>query len=204
MDGARTIVGVDEVGRGPLAGPVSVGVVVVPRAFDMANAFPGLRDSKKMTPAAREGAYTAAQALQKKGILMFGVFSTPAHTIDAIGIEKSISRCIALGLRSLALSPEGVKIFLDGRLRAPDAYDQKSIIRGDDVIPAISLASVIAKVRRDRYMSEVMEHRYPGYGFSRHKGYGTAEHFAALARLGVSAIHRQSFLKINADGIVVP
>lgn len=186
----KCIVGIDEVGRGPLAGPVSVGVVVCWSAFSV----PGLRDSKKMTHAARERAYTTARELQKNGVITFGVFSISAHTIDAVGIEESISRCIDSGLRSLAPSPEGVKVFLDGRLRAPDAYVQESIIRGDDLIPAISLASVVAKVRRDRYMSRVVEKRHPEYGFIRHKGYGTREHIAALKKFGSSTLHRQSFL----------
>lgn len=184
------VVGIDEVGRGPLAGPVSVGIVVARTPIDI----PGLADSKKMTPAARERVYTTAQELQKNGVITFGVFSIPAHTIDAIGIEESIRRCIDNGLRLLAPSPEGVKVFLDGRLRAPDAYAQESIIRGDDLIPAISLASVVAKVHRDRYMSRIVEKRHPEYGFIRHKGYGTREHIAALKKFGPSAVHRRSFL----------
>lgn len=184
------IVGIDEVGRGPLAGPVSVGIVVVRKPFTI----PGLTDSKKMTPRARLAVWEVAQEMTRMGDISFGVFSSEVSTIEECGIVAGIERAIARGLRTLLPTPDSVEVFLDGGLHAPRAYRQETIVRGDSLVPAISLASVLAKVSRDTYMASVAEKRFPGYGFSKHKGYGTAEHIAALKRLGPSPIHRMSFL----------
>lgn len=194
MNDARIIVGVDEVGRGPLAGPVSVGIVVSRVPIEI----PGLTDSKKMTAEARVRVFRTARDMRREGLISFGVFSSRARTIDTHGINESVARAIARGLASLLPDPAGATIFLDGLLSAPSSYRQKTVIHGDLLVPVISLASVVAKVTRDRYMSDIVEKQYPDYGFARHKGYGTAEHLAALARFGPSAIHRRSFLKMFA------
>jgi len=191
MEVMKWIIGIDEVGRGPLAGPVSVGVVVCKTALAV---IPELNDSKKMTEAARNRVFRIAKRMENEGVISFGTFSTSARTIDAVGIEKSIARCVERGLETLAPVPGAVTVFLDGRVRAPEQYEQQSIIRGDSLIPAISLASVVAKVHRDRYMSRVIEQRHPEYGFIRHKGYGTREHIEALKKFGPSTVHRRSFL----------
>lgn len=190
----KLIVGIDEVGRGPLAGPVTIGIVVSRISIDI----PELNDSKRMTEAARLRVYSIAQKMRSKGALSFGVFSSHARTVDAYGINKSIERAITRGLSALLPNPDGTTVFLDGLLSAPSKYQQKTVIHGDSLIPVISLASVIAKVRRDRYMADVIDRRYPAYGFSRHKGYGTPEHLSALSRLGPSVVHRRSFLKAFA------
>jgi len=187
----KCIVGIDEVGRGPLAGPVSVGIVVCKTEL----LIPELDDSKKMTEAARLRVYTIAQRMKREESITFGVFSSRASTIDARGITESVRRAIARGLAALIPNPAEADVFLDGLLSAPPEYRQKTIIHGDSLVPVISLASVIAKVRRDRYMAEVMEKRYSEYGFLRHKGYGTPEHIEALKKFGPSAIHRRSFLR---------
>jgi ribonuclease HII len=136
----RYIVGVDEVGRGPLAGPVSVGIVVIPRAHDISQYFAKLTDSKQMTEKAREAACVEAELLQKNGTISYGVFSSSAEQIDEWGIEAAISVAIVKGITKLAPNHEECEVFLDGRLKAPKEYKQQAIIRGDSLIPAISLA----------------------------------------------------------------
>lgn len=186
----RIIVGIDEVGRGPLAGPVTIGIVVCRTVL----AVPGLTDSKKMTEAAREKTALIARELQKDGAISFGVFSAPAERVDAFGIETCIKNLIARGLSHLAPEPNLVEVKLDGRLKAPAAYRQEAIIHGDALVPEISLASVVAKVARDRYMKETLHPKFPEYGFDAHKGYGTAAHIAAIKEHGPSPYHRRSFL----------
>lgn len=186
----RLIVGIDEVGRGPLAGPVAVGIVVVKSEFEIE----GLTDSKKMTEKAREKVYALAEKLQQEGAMSFGVFSLSAKKVDEWGIEKSIFSCISLGLKKLAPDPVSVQLKLDGRLKAPKEYRQEAIVRGDALVPVISLASVVAKVERDRYMKETLHPQLPEYGFDTHKGYGTTAHITAIKRYGISPFHRVSFL----------
>lgn len=189
----RYLIGIDEVGRGPLAGPVSIGIAVVPVDFDF-SVFPKLNDSKQMTEKARGACAEHARILQSEGKLRFGVFSLPSSSIDTDGIEKCISSLITRGLRELASKPEEVKIYLDGRLKAPSEYEQETVIGGDAKVSVISLASVVAKVERDTYMKEVLHPQFPEYGFSGHKGYGTATHIKAIREYGASAVHRRSFL----------
>jgi ribonuclease HII len=186
----RYIVGIDEVGRGPLAGPVSIGIVVCKTLLVM----PELTDSKKMTAPARERAAALAGEREAAGELAFGVYSAPARVIDAIGIEAALRGLIAKGLKELAPKPSEAEVILDGRLFAPKEYHQQTVIRGDVLVPAISLAAVVAKVSRDRYMEKTAAKKYPGYGFENHKGYGTAEHLSALKKLGASPMHRMTYL----------
>lgn len=188
------MVGIDEVGRGPLAGPVAIGIVVTEEGFDIAKHFEGLTDSKKMTAPARVRAVTLAETLQSEGALRFGVYSLSASKVDEWGIERSIRNCIERGLEALMPEPKNCHVYLDGRLKAPDTYAQTALIRGDSIIPAISLASVVAKVARDRYMTDVAHTELPHYGFDAHKGYGTASHIAAIRSYGPSVLHRKTFL----------
>ncbi|MDE2079497.1 MAG: ribonuclease HII [Patescibacteria group bacterium] len=186
----RFIVGIDEVGRGPLAGPVSIGIVVAKTLLVM----PELTDSKKMTELARERVAALAGGMQKDGAIRFGVYSAPASEIDSHGIERAIARIIAKGLAELMPDPSGAEVILDGRLRAPREYHQQTVIHGDLLVPAISLAAVVAKVSRDHYMANTAAKKYPGYGFEEHKGYGTAAHQRAIQKLGPSPIHRMTYL----------
>lgn len=188
----RIVVGIDEVGRGPVAGPVSVGIVVLRQGDTLP--LPGLRDSKQMTEKARERVYAEACILRESGVLRFGVYSVTAEVIDARGISTALRSAIATGLADLAPEQHNYSVLLDGSLKAPKEYEQQTIIRGDSLIPAISLASVVAKVERDRYMAGEAEAQYPTYGFARHKGYGTAAHLAAIKEYGLSPLHRSSFL----------
>lgn len=187
----KIIVGIDEVGRGPVAGPVSVGIAVVHGAL----ALPGLTDSKLMTENARERVYALAGELCASGDVTFGVFSVPAHTIDQRGIVYAVRRALETGLKKLKLDPVAVELKLDGGLRAPPEFTQESVIHGDVLVPAISLASIVAKVERDRYMAGAAHHMYPEYGFNTHKGYGTHTHYAAIKEHGLSPLHRRSFLR---------
>jgi ribonuclease HII len=155
----------------------------------------GLTDSKKMTEKARERIVAEARKMMSAGELRFGVFSAPASRIDDGGIERAIRALIRQGLSRLAPDSDSFEVFLDGRLSAPEAYRQETVIRGDALVPVISLASVVAKVARDRYMTRVMHPKFPEYGFAEHKGYGTARHIAAIRAHGPSEIHRMSFLR---------
>lgn len=186
------IVGVDEAGRGPLAGPVAVGVVMAPHDFDIQKEIPGVADSKVLSEKKREKVYEHAQIFVNSGQLRYVVVFKTAAMIDEVGIVPSIMHAIAQGVRMLALEPNDVRILLDGSLRAPHEYEQETIIHGDALEPIISLASIMAKVERDRLMCQLAL-QYPQYGFERHKGYGTRAHYAALAAHGLSDMHRRSF-----------
>ena len=190
----KLVIGIDEVGRGPLAGPVSIGIVVMPERHDISRYFDGLRDSKQMTEKAREKAYAEAELLRANGTISFGVFSTTAAHVDEWGIEAALSVAIAKGLSKLAPSSADVSVLLDGRLKAPKEYAQRTIIGGDGSVPVISLASVVAKVSRDRYMSGIVDAQFPEYGFGKHKGYGTEAHIRAIRVHGPCPEHRKSFL----------
>jgi len=187
----KLIVGIDEVGRGPVAGPVSIGIVLCRTELSI----PELNDSKQMTEKARERVYALAETLRMSGDIEFGVYSETADVIDQKGIEHALRSAIQKGLHDMNIHFDEVEIKLDGRLKAPREFLQESIIHGDSLIPAISLASVVAKVERDRYMVEEVHRAYPEYGFDAHKGYGTAAHIAAIKQNGLSPLHRVSFLR---------
>lgn len=188
------MVGIDEAGRGPLAGPVAVGLVAAPAAMDIRLEFPGVADSKKLSPEAREALYAMAEARAKNGDIIFCARFSSHHFIDQFGMTRAVERAIASGLRHLKLPHAEVEIKLDGLLKAPPHYLQETIIGGDDKVAIISLASIIAKVRRDRLMRRLAE-EYPNYGFEQHKGYPTKLHYAAIRELGLCEIHRRSYCR---------
>lgn len=188
----RFLIGIDEAGRGPLAGPVSVGAVCVERSFDM-QLIPGARDSKKMSEKAREAVFAQMETLKKDGALRFAVAFSSAQVIDSRGIVPAIRSALERVLSTLDVSPDECEVLLDGGLKAPSHFThQKTIIRGDDSEPVISLASIAAKVSRDRLMRREAQ-EFPEYGLEVHKGYGTKAHREAIQRLGLSPIHRASF-----------
>ena len=187
------MLGVDEAGRGPLAGPVSVGVVMVPEGFDVAKEFPGVKDSKKLSEKNREKMFHILEARVALGDARFTVELESADVIDEEGIAVAVRRALWRGVNALAPDAALVKIQLDGALRAPPEYSQETIINGDELVPIISLASIAAKVSRDRLMLE-MAKKYPEYQFEKHKGYGTALHYEMLKKYGPCALHRRSFL----------
>jgi ribonuclease HII len=192
----RWIVGVDEAGRGPLAGPVAVGAVAVPAKLSLGWHFPGLADSKKLSEKKREELYKKAQDLQRQNILRYIVVFSSAGNIDKRGIARVLRQSVWRGVSAIAPEPELYKIFLDGLLEAPKEYEQETVIRGDSLVPVISLASVLAKVSRDRLMLKYAK-KFPNYGFEKHKGYGTAMHYEAIKKHGLCDIHRRTYIKID-------
>jgi len=190
------VVGIDEAGRGPLAGPVAVGVVKVREGFDVLAAFPGLNDSKKLTEKKREVLYVLLQQQIQEGNVEAVVCLSGEQFIDRKGIVPAVRDALDRGVRKLMPEPSEGKVFLDGSLRAPAEYAQETVIGGDGTIPVIMLASVAAKVTRDRLMTKLaLEH--PLYGFEKHKGYGTKAHLQALREHGLCAIHRSSFIHLD-------
>lgn len=188
----RYVVGVDEAGRGPLAGPVAVGAVLVEKTFDWRR-IEGARDSKQMRPSARARMYERILKLQDEGALRVAVSFSSAQTIDRKGIVPAIRSALARTLVKLAAHPDECAVLLDGSLKAPPQYrEQATIIRGDDLEPVISLASIVAKVRRDRLM-ERLSATYPAYRFHEHKGYGTRAHRELISTEGMCGLHRITF-----------
>jgi len=198
----KFLIGVDEAGRGPLAGPVAVGAVMVPEDFDVLRAFPRVKDSKQLSPKMRGEIYKEVLVRAKAGDINFCVRCSNSKHIDIFGITKAVSRAVAGSVRFLAPdrveeqlpSPKNVRILLDGLLHAPSEYKQETIIRGDARVPLISLASVVAKVRRDALMKRLAS-RFPKYGFEKNKGYGTSMHSIAIQKFGLCALHRSTFCK---------
>jgi len=196
-------IGIDEVGRGPLAGPVAVGVVAVSRKHMpvFVRMFRDVKDSKQLSEKAREVWFGKLRNAREEGTLDYTVAMVGAPSIDRIGIVRSIRIAMARALTRLACDPRQSRVLLDGSLYAPTAYsDQRTIIRGDESERIIATASIVAKVTRDRKMKRLAR-QFPDYGFERHKGYGTAEHIEAIRSCGkITGIHRQSFLgKIEID-----
>jgi len=178
--------GVDEVGRGPLAGPVIAAAVIL----DPENPVQGLMDSKKISEKKRN---ILAKEIREKA-LAWAIGRAEHDEIDAINILQASLLAMKRAVESLSIKPE--LVLVDG-LHCPDiSYNVKAIIKGDSKVPAISAASIIAKVARDSEMV-ALDSQYPGYGFSRHKGYPTKMHVDALKELGVSSIHRKSFAPVK-------
>lgn len=184
-----------------MAGPVAVAIVAVPtmsrRVLKDSNdlGFGPLRDSKHLTPSRRESWFAWLKKQQARGRLRFTVSLVGEKTIDQKGIVVAVKTGIRRILHRLKIRPGQCQILLDGGLKAPAKYkNQQTVIRGDSTVTIIMLASIAAKVRRDRRMRRLAK-RYPGYGFEIHKGYGTRVHYAALRRRGLSSLHRRSFLK---------
>ena len=188
----RYLIGIDEAGRGPLAGPVSVGAVMIATDFDW-RLLEGVRDSKKLSEKVREDIFERTRELEKVSALRFAVATSSAAYIDTYGIVPAIKRALAETLSRFEIKPQDCRVLLDGSLSAPAEYiHQETIIRGDDTEPVISLASIMAKVTRDRLMKRLSP-KYPEYEFHTHKGYGTASHLSAIRRCGLSDMHRATF-----------
>jgi len=187
--GLRRVAGVDEAGRGPMAGPVVAAAVVLDPS-DAASWWGELRDSKLLSARARE---RLAEAIRLSAEVGVGVV---AHeVIDAAGITVATYRAMRLALEELCPAPD--YILVDGRPLRHLALPHKALVGGDRRCLSIAAASIIAKVERDCLMLEY-EGLYPGYGFGRHKGYPTAEHVRALAELGPCPIHRRSWAPVRA------
>jgi len=195
----KYIVGIDEVGRGPLAGPVAVGVFIIEeknlKIKEVKDLLKISNDSKKLSPQKREEIFNIVKKLNKNNILRYIVRYESAKFIDKKGINVAISSCIKKGLNKLKVLPNETQIFLDGGLKAEEKFIyQKTIIKGDMKNKMISLASIVAKVSRDKIMVKIAK-KYPKYGFEIHKGYGTSKHRLAMRKHGLSELHRVSFCR---------
>ena len=180
--GFTLIAGVDEAGRGPLAGPVVSAAVILPDDFDA----PGINDSKKLTPRKRDRLYDQIT----EGARSAGVGIVDNLTIDKINILQAALLSMAHAAGQLDPVPDF--LLIDGTFTTPADIKQKAIPKGDSLSISIAAASIIAKVTRDRLMAEY-HLQYPEYGFDRHKGYPTKAHKEAIARYGISPIHRLTF-----------
>ena len=191
-------IGIDEAGRGPLAGPVAVGTVSFKTKDKsrLKRVFKKIRgkDSKKLTATDREKWFEIIKTEEEKGNLHFAVSFVGARMIDKKGIVFAIKIALTQSLKKIDANPKTTKILLDGGLHAPRRYQhQKTIIRGDESELSISLASIAAKVLRDRKMARLAQ-KCPAYGFDKHKGYGTKYHCRQILKHGTSHEHRTSFL----------
>jgi ribonuclease HII len=181
------LAGVDEVGRGPLAGDVVAAAVIL----DPARPIPGLRDSKKLSALRRE----ALALLIKEQALAWAVARATVAEIDQLNILQAA--LLAMHRAVQALRPQPAYVLVDGNRLPHWDYASEPVVKGDDRVPAIAAASILAKVQRDGELLE-LERQYPGYGFAAHKGYPTAAHLKALHTLGVSPVHRRSFGPVRA------
>lgn len=195
--GPAILVGVDEAGRGPLAGPVTACAAWVPQAAHPALA-PLVNDSKKLSPARRE---KALRLMLASGV-RYGFGYAPAAEIDRVNILEATFNAMGSAVRrllaQLGASPAGALLLVDGphRIKRVDGCRQLPVVDGDAKSISIAAASIFAKVLRDRWL-EVLDLRHPGYGLGGHKGYGTAAHLEALRRLGPSPEHRLSFAPVR-------
>lgn len=236
----KFLIGIDEVGRGPLAGPVAVGVVMVPGNFDWESKLPGVTDSKQLSEKKREELFERAKVLKKAGELEYAVSMVSANVIDRIGIVPAVNRAMDRSLHKVTTVTETTSprsdlgleavvaergmdqaranmtseeattainrssrsgrcddmlLKLDGGLKAPERFvHQETIIKGDAKEPVIGLASIMAKVTRDRYMVRIAP-QFALYDFHIHKGYGTKAHRLAIEINGLSIMHRRSYCK---------
>ena len=181
------VAGVDEAGRGPLAGDVIAGAVIL----DPARPVAGLRDSKKLSHARR----AQLAAAVREAALAWAIGRASVAEIDRLNILQASLLAMRRAVQALATAPQFVLV--DGNRCPPWQLPSLAVVGGDDLVAAISAASVLAKVERDAEMV-ALDVRYPGYGFAAHKGYPTAEHLAALRRLGASPVHRRSFAPVRA------
>lgn len=189
---AQYVIGIDEVGRGPLAGPVSIGVFVVHKKHIRKIKF--ANDSKKLSESKREKLFGYFKGLQNDGLCNFVVINESATMIDRYGISVCIKRAIKKGLKKIDIQPDDCVVRLDGSLYAPLEYtNQTTIIKGDNKEKVIGAASIVAKVTRDRLMKKLGK-KYSEYGFEIHKGYGTKKHRMTIEEFGPSDIHRKTWL----------
>lgn len=182
--GVSPLCGVDEAGRGPLAGPVCAAAVMLPRGL----VIPGLNDSKKLSPKKRDALYDAIV----EQAVAYGVAFATVEEIEKLNILEATFLAMNRAIEQLSEKP--ALALIDGNRNTGIYVSSQCVIGGDGKCAEIAAASILAKVTRDRYMLQMAE-QYPQYGFEKHKGYGTAAHYAALREYGPCPIHRPSFLK---------
>lgn len=187
-------IGIDEVGRGPIAGPVAVGAFMF-KDDKAKRLFRGVKESKQLSESQRESWFEIIKKAKKQGLVDFQVCFQSERIIDKYGISFAIRKCVSSCLIKTGASTRSSSILLDGGLKAPSQFlNQKTIIKGDEKIKVIALASICAKVLRDRRMINLSK-KHVEYGFEKHKGYGTAKHYSAIKSLGLLPCHRRSFLR---------
>jgi ribonuclease HII len=191
--GALRIAGVDEVGRGPLFGPVVAAAVILPKGCHLQD----LNDSKKLPGTKR----VQLDVEIRSNAVAWAIAAVDAETIDRINIRQASLLAMRRAVQQLALSPDF--LLIDGLDTIDWPCPQQAVIRGDGTSFSIAAASVLAKVHRDRLLVE-LDHEFPGYGLARHKGYGCPEHLAALARLGPTPLHRRSFHPVAQAALQFP
>ena len=182
--GVAPICGVDEAGRGPLAGPVCAAAVILPPELEI----PGLNDSKKLTDKKRRALYD----IIVEEAVSYGIAMASEQEIDEINILQATFNAMERAMDQLTVRP--ALALIDGNRERPFPVPVQTVVHGDGLSANIAAASILAKVTRDRYMEEMAE-RYPQYGFEIHKGYGTKAHYAALTEHGPCPIHRRTFLR---------
>lgn len=182
--GYDLICGVDEAGRGPLAGPVTAAAVILPEGYEI----PGLNDSKQLTDKKRRELYPIIQ----EEALAYGISFVDEKTIDEVNILNATFMAMKDAISQLSIKPD--LALIDGNRVTDFDVEAIPVVKGDAKVASIAAASILAKVARDDYM-EAMAEQYPGYGFEVHKGYGTKRHYAAIESLGMCPIHRRTFLK---------
>ena len=182
--GIKVICGVDEAGRGPLAGPVCAAAVILPPNAEI----PGLNDSKKLSDKKRRELYP----IIKEQAIAYGIAFADHREIDEINILQATYLAMERAINQLSVKPE--LALIDGNRAKDFGVPVETVVHGDSLSASIAAASVLAKVTRDDYMLKMAE-EYPGYDFEIHKGYGTKAHYEALSRLGPCPIHRMTFLK---------
>lgn len=178
------ICGIDEAGRGPLAGPVYAASIILPKDLEIS----GLNDSKKLTAKKREELF---EIIKEKAVA-YGIGFATEKEIDEINILQATFLAMHRAYENMNYNAE--KIMVDGNRDPKFDIETELVIKGDSKIAAISAASILAKVSRDHFMDEI-DKKYPQYGFSKHKGYGTKMHYEAIKKYGLLDIHRRSFLK---------
>lgn len=194
----KYIVGIDEVGRGPVAGPVYVCAFRVPTDFieDIVQGIDlPIRDSKKLTERMRQKWFDYLTDKKKNGLVYYSVAKASSKEIDSKGIAVCIKYAVEHAAKAVISENErkDILVLLDGGLSLPPEFAQQTIIKGDEKEAVISFASIMAKVLRDEYMTK-LHTKYPHYGFGDHKGYGTSKHMEVLRKYGLTEEHRVSFL----------
>lgn len=186
--GYQWVVGIDEAGRGPLAGPVVAAAVLLPNNVSIQ----GLRDSKRLTARQRDHVYDRVRTIA----ITYGVGIIAADQIDKHNILWATKQAMQISVKHLGRKPD--MLLIDGPITLPMEIAQQPIVRGDAICASIAAASIIAKVTRDRLMIDYAK-KYPTYGFERHKGYPTQEHYDRLQRHGPCPIHRYSFRGVTTN-----
>jgi ribonuclease HII len=182
--GFQLVCGVDEAGRGPLAGPVCAAAVILPPDMEI----PGLNDSKKLTDKKRRELFDIITA----EAVSYGIALISEKEIDEINILQATFRAMEQAVARMDVTPD--LVLVDGNREPKLPYPVRTVVKGDSLSASIAAASILAKVTRDRFMEQIDE-SYPQYGFAVHKGYGTKRHYAALTKFGPSPIHRMTFLR---------